>query len=327
MDKEYSAEPPFTQEQAVWLGNVEELVDGLRDPRMDKVIRMAQAADEMMHIVPMTDQEYSRLVSDLDTEWRQWYGEPLMVQGKVSYQVTKRNGEKIVGQTVLWDQRVISKGFNIDFNGEKNEQGQRFGRVIYQFSLPADLIPEHTDDAEIIAAFALLDEIVVDSSSASKERAYSWLNTMHPDFINKVDACINTSMSEVDAVIGLSELDISEINLDDELARNCVEAYIKSQIVRDKKVPYGLIIEGDVSHDNFQIGQRIFYEVTDMKVIAKISPVRVFAQPDRSGSHIWKLGLRIKAHQRDRRIPSRRYNVPLSSIKTMVSVRDEFYRD
>lgn len=325
MDREPHPEPKITQEQAAWLEIVEERLNGLRDPKMDRVIQAARAADEMTHIIPMTSQEHGEVIADLDAEWRRWQQQPVSVSGRLSYRIPREGQDPIIGQTILWDQRLISYGFNIHSEGEPDAQGRRFGSVIYQFALPVELIPEHIHTTTNVAAFAGLDDITIDSMLASKERSYSWLRTMYPGFIEEIDSRINDSMSEADAIIELAKVDLSTINLDDELARNCVEAYIRSHILVDKKVPYGLLVNGEVSHENFRIGKRISYHVENMKMIASVSSIKVFARTGDTGSDAWHLGLRVKSHQQDRRIRARKYNVPLSSVELMVSLRDEFF--
>jgi hypothetical protein len=318
--------PPLNGVQAEWLDSVQESLDLLRDPEMDRVIAKAKAANEMMGIVLSTKRERTEVLADLDAQWARWDGQPLTVSGKVKYPVTFE-GKTENREAILWDTRVISNGFNIGTLTEDTPEGGALARVVYQFQVPVDSLPEQFENRTMITVQAPLDEMVVDSTLASKERAYSWLSALYPEFVQEIDALISTSMSEVDALQALSSLDLSSIDLDNELARNCVEAYIKSQVIIDKKMPYGMVLQGEVSHYNAILKKPIYYDVTNMKTIAKISSVKLVLHHEAGQPEEWRLGVKASTLPRDRRESGMKYTVPLSTIKTIVSLRDEFYHD
>jgi hypothetical protein len=305
--------------------SLEQEAQALRDPVMDRAIDAARAANEMAQILPLGKRERAELVGDLDANWTKWYGEPVLATGKVAYEVTNEDGQKEMREALLWQSRVISDGFNIRRTSVDDEQGKYLGEVVHQFIVPVGSIPDQFMGESTVIAVGSLEDVTLDSTFATKQRAYSWLNTMHPDFIKDVDTRIIASMSEAEAILALSTLDLDRLDLSDELARNCVEAYLKSQIIVDKKVPYGIVIDGVVGHYNERVGQEITYPVSDMRVIASLSSVKLLPERFKNSSVAWRLGLQIKTHPHDRRDVVREYQVPLSSVKEIVSLRDSFY--
>jgi hypothetical protein len=314
--------------QAEWLESVQDSFDALRDPEMDRVIAEAKAANEMLKIVMSTKRQRTEILADLDAKWARWYNEPVKVSGKVSYDVTFE-GKTETRQAILWETRVISNGFNIGLTAKDttSTDGQGLAEVVYQFQVPVDSLPERFQNRAFIDVQVPLDEVVVDSTFASKERAFTWLSAVHPEFIQQVDELIGDSMSEVEALQALADLQFNDIDLDDELTRNCIEAYVRSQVIVDKKMPYGLILDGELSYDNKRIGRAIYHDVTDLKTIAKLSSLGLVRNHKAGQPEQWRLGVKAKTRPQDRREKGMTYHIPLSTTKTIVSLREEFYRD
>jgi hypothetical protein len=115
MDKESSANSGagLSHDQTDWLESLEVALDSLRDPVMERVINDARAASEMASIVPLTVEDQKRLIGDLDFRWKQWLNEPVLLRGKVFYDIAESDRDGQRREAILWDTRAISSGFNV----------------------------------------------------------------------------------------------------------------------------------------------------------------------------------------------------------------------
>lgn len=167
--------------------------------------------------------------------------------------------------------------------------------------------------------------MVIDSSLVSKERAFVWLATERPEIMAEIDERLRASMSETDALMALSGMSLEGMSLDDELVRNCIEAYIQSQVIIDKTIPYGVVLSGDVMHKSKNVRNFISYTVENMRAAVSLSSIKVTLQAYGEDENVWQLAVKAKMHSADRREASQKMVIPLASLQSIESLRSEFY--
>ncbi len=305
-----------------WLQDIELAQESLREPGMDRTIARAHEISGFMGIVQNTEEDNRRSIHELDMMWNPWFHEVLYIKGKVTFK--DKNDEP--REAILWDKPVSSNGFisrTIEEIEIDEETRKETAEVLYEFFVPAELLPgEH--DVGYVAVVARLDDVIVDTKKASAERAYPWLRTMYPEFIEEVDNRIATVASEEVAVISLADLDLNKlIPIRDKLAKNCIERYLNQAIVFDKLAPYGLMLNGEYARSAHEL--RSINPIVFNEFMAKARKIKVVPIPGEGDEVEWQLALDLKAIPADKNMKPRKMKVPLHSIIDIVSSRDAFY--
>lgn len=309
-----------------WLEHVEESVDKLREPRMDRVLAAARAASDMMQMIPATPTQQHAVIDELDSLWNEnGVEQSILVRGKITYEVKTSTGKE-THSAILWDTEVISNGFSVEALSEIDQTTRtRFGKVVHHMTVPASSIPEQFKKQEIIAT-ADVDEVIIDTTEASVERAYSWLEAMHPEFIKAIDACTMECKSEEDVILALRSLPIADwVDLDDPLARNCVQAFLGAYATVDRLESYGLLLKGELAIINDSYSLQSSFEIDTVDMLAEVSPLRVFKMAQGDETYVWTVGVFIEDQPQDASVSRIKYAVPLSTIQDIKSVRRMYY--
>ncbi|MBN9397963.1 hypothetical protein BGO18_02735 [Candidatus Saccharibacteria bacterium 47-87] len=305
------------------LAALEEQIGLLREPAMDRVLSEAYSANELLTTIPNSLQHRQEIVAEFDRKWGEWLGEKLKVRGLIEY----RDGKGQRSQAILWDTTVISNGFNaVTTSAIKDDRS--YSELLHDFVVPADCVPNPPEGEQYVRATGKLTDVIVDTDKASKERAFNWVTLQYPLFVDEIDRRLLGVMSETEALEAVADLDIEQwIDLSDPLSRNCVKEYLRGLIVLDKDMPYEAVIEGPIIRKDKKMGHNICYEVTNMRAMTHLSNINLIPRmvDTNSISSSYQLVVKSRVYPMDHRQESMTYTVPLSSIKSIVSLRKAFY--
>ncbi len=315
----------WVHEESVLFDLMQESFDELREPRMDRVLEKARAASDIMQIIPSKPSEQSQVIDELDRLWMQGgIEQSILVRGRIKYEVKTQNGRED-REAILWDSEVISNGFTIQALTEIDQENHtRLAKIVHHFTVPASSVPEHFKKSEITATADL--DVIVDTNEVSTERAYAWLRSLYPAFIEEVDQRVIACQSETEIILALKGLVVADwIDISNPRARNCVETFLGMYITVDTDASYGVLCDGDIAimNDSHELQAPFTVEYAD--TLADISPPRLFQLGSNTEDNPWMLGIFIETRPQDLSVARVKYAVPLSSIEDITSVRRMYY--
>ena len=289
---------------------------------MMEVIYEAKAASEYHSIVPHSLKERAKTVRALDARWGAWKDEIMTARGTVQYQLI----DGTMRDAILWDTSVVSNGFDT-YSTSKDEKV--LSTIVFNVFVPADSVPGKARQSPegYIQAYGSLDQLELDTKKASPKRSINWLSVMSPGFMEASDRRILSGDTTEEQLRNMSSLEVADyLDLDDELARNCVLGYLESQIVFDQEVAYVAYVSGALEYQHPTAHTYVprvheeLYAVIDEPKLCFIK--NRFLSSDKNN---WVLGISFQAHAEDASQPSMSYRVPLNSLQAIRSGRDLLY--
>tara|TARA_Y100001949_G_scaffold93304_1_gene78774 strand:+ start:1488 stop:2483 length:996 start_codon:yes stop_codon:yes gene_type:complete len=300
----------------------QDILELLKEPTMVDVIYKAKAASEYHSIVPHSLKERAKTVHALDALWGAWKNEIMTARGTVQYQLI----DGTMRDAILWDTSVVSNGFDT-YSTSKDEKV--LSTIVFNVFVPADSVPGKARQSPegYIQAYGSLDQLELDTKKASPKRSINWLSVMSPGFMEASDRRILSGDTTEEQLRNMSSLEVADyLDLDDELARNCVLGYLESQIVFDQEVAYVAYVSGALEYQHPTAHTYVprvheeLYAVIDEPKLCFIK--NRFLSSDKNN---WVLGISFQAHAEDASQPSMSYRVPLNSLQAIRSGRDLLY--
>lgn len=251
--------------------NILELLDvSVHEPALDSVIEIAKTYDTILRFEPPENSYRLKMVKALDEKWKPWMNSYLKASGMVYIQTGNNLKPCIIAGTP-----ALSNGFSTIIPPYEGESGEYSSRLAYYLYISGTHLTEDEEDDRMYPCHAIIDEAIVQTNRASRERAITWLELAAPQFVKEVDQRIVSSRDEVEALMALKGLDLSEyIDVNDELTRNSAETYLDSVIQLNQFVPYSISIRG-FSFENNKMTRKKIARKDNFRGIAYFNSIHV----------------------------------------------------
>lgn len=291
-----------------------QLETAMAEPVTAGVIENARTYNTLLSEEAVGSDDLVVIIEDLDQQWQSMMGQSVKVTGYVN--MPNAEGEV---EPEFCDKRVfISNGFGAD----NWDDEPTIGRKVQLQLLKPDEVQDDTQT--YIYCSADIEQVSLEFSLASFERAVAWLTTFYPDLIDEIDARIFApDGTEADAVMALKDLELPPFGEDEEFAHHCISNYLQAMIQFDSSVPYEIKIDGEaiMSDDGGKdVTVVILTEDTLMRV-RTIVPGRRYDEEGTTGI----LSLRGSLVNSDRLLPDIDLAVPLQSVEKFESLRSNYY--
>lgn len=293
--------------------NFNQLDAALSEPAIERVSKTARIYNELLRDEEISHSEALKIVSHLDEEWGVLRRSPVTITGRITLEEDEEAEAQFVQEVA-----VISDGFNV-IRDATNLLEHRH-KVVHRFMIP---IPDDTpmaDGKTHTAAWANIDDVAISTSRASYERAVAWLSVFEPGLVEEIDKRIlNAPGSEANAIMALKGLNFT-MNADDaELATSSIDKYIGRLIEFDTQVPYGLRIDGTVYIHKEQTSY-LQAQLNNGRILGQVTNVLPV-----SNENGHELAIVVDQVRSDRAAKGHTLIVPLSSLVSIISIRESYY--
>lgn len=182
------------------------------------------------------------VVEELNQQWELFRESSMLVTGLITFDAP--DGTPLL--RYVDETKVISDGFT--FSDTLHPlTGERHRRIRHFFYLPSSNIDDDYDD-EYIPGFAELDDIVINPSHFSTDRAHALLSDQYPGLMDDID---EAAMSWQDSEVGEHFMALQQFELPQSIGHNllgqaALKRYLSDLFPIDRKLPYALQLAGTV---------------------------------------------------------------------------------
>ncbi len=295
------------------------------DPAMVAVIDKARLWTEALQLPAYRDVNKKEIQDELDTDWEPWMNKALTASGPVTLE---SHGVKEVFNII--GQKVVSNGF-IVINPAKDDSETGPARFAHAMTIQRSALGDGLQDASTVVVRAELDTMVFQTDSASLERATAWLQLWHPELLAEIDRKIDSATTVEGQLFALKSVSFDSISvdynkkpeLDDPFNRNCLETYISSRIKMDTEAQYAMGIKGRVAAFD-ETGQLQQEQMADLKLVVFEKFAMTVFKEGPNDDRNRKLTLQVTTRPEGNE-PRKLYIVPVNSIDSLFSLKDDFY--
>lgn len=305
------------------------------DQDMLDVIDHARDVEWQLNMSDPTSDDIKRHVMVLDSEWNKWLNSTVTASGMVY--CTPKNDTKIA--PILKEAQVISKGFDIYSLPGEDDTPTQYIVVLALLVRPQDVLSSEeiadsiyatrSDEGDVyIPAYALLDEIVIESNEMTTIKAFDYITTFYPELEKEIDRRIGNSRNSLQALLALQGIDIASFaDCNNKMTRYAVIMYLKALISIDHDFPHELAFgEGTIyatSSDERDTLSPIETRDGD-KVHAQVSSFIHFVEiheDEDEVSDAWTLAIDVTPIAEDHRERRRHFCVPIDALASIQSMR------
>jgi len=300
-----------------------ELDAAFTDPFLERVLVTGRTYNKIFEEVEPTFEESKAIITELDWEWANVKGSQVQYTGIVKVMSPENDTE--YNYVFLDGAHVISNGFTIEREESPDGELHRVRHHIHVKIGDAYGKDFEGDESIHIIATGDIDNSIIESESASPERARAWLSISCPELIEEIDfRALNGTGNEDDAILALKGLDFNRYaDLNDTFTRNCINSYLHGIIQVDTVVPYSANLHG-YARESEGSTSLDYVNVDNVLIrIAAVSlePAFTTAEDDTD----WTLSAFATVLGVSRNDKYVNYVLPVDSIHNLQSQRNEYY--